>query len=218
MKKIIPFLIAAIIGGFSGNFIQNRLLPKEIAPLTTDNLSPLKNTNYNYLSTNESLSDFSIAAEKTIHSVVHVKNLKEGNLSNNKAFEYFFGYQYKSAPQLGSGSGVIISSDGYIVTNHHVIDNASELSVTLNNNSTYEAKIIGSDPLTDIALIKIETEESLPYLSFGDSDMAKIGEWVLAVGNPFNLTSTVTAGIISAKAREFGKNQSFIQTDAAVNP
>src|SRR5210317_363576 len=218
MKKIIPFLIAAVIGGISGNFIQNRLLPKEIAPLTTENLSPFKHTNYNYLSTNESLSDFSIAAEKTIHSVVHVKNLKEGNLSNNKAFEYFFGYQYKSAPQLGSGSGVIISSDGYIVTNHHVIDNASELSVTLNNNSTYEAKIIGSDPLTDIALIKIETEESLPYLSFGDSDMAKIGEWVLAVGNPFNLTSTVTAGIISAKAREFGKNQSFIQTDAAVNP
>lgn len=218
MKKIIPFLIAAVIGGISGNFIQNRLLPKEIAPLTTDNLSPFKHTNYNYLSTNESLSDFSIAAEKTIHSVVHVKNLKEGNLSNNKAFEYFFGYQYKSAPQLGSGSGVIISSDGYIVTNHHVIDNASELSVTLNNNSTYEAKIIGSDPLTDIALIKIEIEESLPYLSFGDSDMAKIGEWVLAVGNPFNLTSTVTAGIISAKAREFGKNQSFIQTDAAVNP
>jgi len=218
MKKIFPILAAAIIGGFSGNFIQNKFLPKEIAPLTISNSAEFKPANFNYLSTNESLSDFSIAAEKTIHSVVHVKNLKEGNLVNNKAFEYFFGYQYKSAPQMGSGSGVIISSDGYIVTNHHVIDKASKLSVTLNNNSTYEASIIGSDTLTDIALIKIETEEPLPYLSFGDSDMAKIGEWVLAVGNPFNLTSTVTAGIISAKAREFDKNQSFIQTDAAVNP
>ena len=218
MKKIFPILAAAIIGGFSGNFIQNKFLPKEIAPLTISNSAEFKPANFNYLSTNESLSDFSIAAEKTIHSVVHVKNLKEGNLVNNKAFEYFFGYQYKSAPQMGSGSGVIISSDGYIVTNHHVIDKASKLSVTLNNNSTYEASVIGSDPLTDIALVKIETEEPLPYLSFGDSDMAKIGEWVLAVGNPFNLTSTVTAGIISAKAREFDKNQSFIQTDAAVNP
>jgi len=218
MKKIFPILAAAIIGGFSGNFIQNKFLPKEIAPLTISNSAEFKPANFNYLSTNVSLSDFSIAAEKTIHSVVHVKNLKEGNLVNNKAFEYFFGYQYKSAPQMGSGSGVIISSDGYIVTNHHVIDKASKLSVTLNNNSTYEASVIGSDPLTDIALVKIETEEPLPYLSFGDSDMAKIGEWVLAVGNPFNLTSTVTAGIISAKAREFDKNQSFIQTDAAVNP
>jgi S1-C subfamily serine protease len=119
---------------------------------------------------------------------------------------------------MGSGSGVIISPDGYIVTNHHVIDNSTKLYVTLNNNSEYEATVVGSDPNTDIALIKIQLEEQLPYLSFGDSDMAKVGEWVLAVGNPFNLTSTVTAGIISAKARELDKNQSFIQTDAAVNP
>ena len=112
MKKIFPILVAAIIGGFSGNFIQNKFLPKEIAPFTISNSAEFKPANFNYLSTNESLSDFSIAAEKTIHSVVHVKNLKEGNLVNNKAFEYFFGYQYKSAPQMGSGSGVIISSDG----------------------------------------------------------------------------------------------------------
>ena len=224
MKKLFPILLAALVGGVSGSFIQGVLVQTtpqssiKNASLDYENKSDYKAVNYNLLSTNESPSDFSIAADKTIHSVVHVKNLQEGSVQNNRAFEYFFGYQYKSAPQIGSGSGVIISPDGYIVTNHHVIDKATELSVTLNNNATYTASIIGSDPLTDIALIKIDTEESLPYLSFGDSDMAKVGEWVLAVGNPFNLTSTVTAGIISAKAREFQKNQSFIQTDAAVNP
>ena len=217
MKKILPLTISAFLGAILSLVLFNYTnktssLKMEISTPPT----PLSEVNYNVLSTNEPLSDFNLAAEKTIHAVVHVKNIKEG--TPNKIFEYFYGYQYKSTPQLGSGSGVIISPDGYIVTNHHVIDKATELSVTLNNNSTYKAKIIGSDSNTDIALLKIETEEPLPYLSFGDSDMAKIGEWVLAVGNPFNLTSTVTAGIISAKARELGKNQSFIQTDAAVNP
>src|SRR5690606_4302861 len=123
-------------------------------------------------------------------------------------------------PEIGTGSGVIISADGYIITNNHVIDNSQELSVTLNNNKTYNAKIVGTDPNTDIALLKIEADEDLPFITFGDSDEAKIGEWVLAVGNPFNLTSTVTAGIISAKARDLSgrSSQSFIQTDAAVNP
>ena len=127
-----------------------------------------------------------------------------------------------SAPQsqVGTGSGVIISPDGYIITNNHVIDRASDIEITLNNNKTYKAELIGTDKETDIALLKIDTEESLPYTTFGDSDEAKIGEWVLAVGNPFNLTSTVTAGIISAKSRDLSgeQNQSFIQTDAAVNP
>jgi S1-C subfamily serine protease len=104
------------------------------------------------------------------------------------------------------------------VTNNHVIAKANQLMVTLNNNKTYEAAVVGTDPLTDIALIKVEPDDPLPYLAFGDSDNVKIGEWVLAVGNPFNLTSTVTAGIVSAKARNLGRNQSFIQTDAAVNP
>jgi Do/DeqQ family serine protease len=124
--------------------------------------------------------------------------------------------------QMGTGSGVIINADGYIITNNHVINNSDELSVTLNNNKTYKAEIVGSDAKTDIALLKIDADEDLPYVTFADSDNAKIGEWVLAVGNPFNLTSTVTAGIISAKARNLdptGKYaQSFIQTDAAVNP
>jgi len=135
-------------------------------------------------------------------------------------FDFFYGSGGTVTPQVGTGSGVIISQDGYIVTNNHVISRASQLQVTLNNNKTYEAELIGADPNSDIALIKIETDDKLPYLAFGDSDNTKIGEWVLAVGNPFNLTSTVTAGIVSAKARSLDTrtNQSFIQTDAAVNP
>ena len=161
--------------------------------------------------------DFTVAAENTVNAVVHVTNVTLTRGSRN-FFDYLYGYNQEPRPQVGKGSGVIISPDGYIVTNNHVIARATELSVTLNNNKTYEASVIGTDPATDIALIKIQAEEKLPHLPFGDSDNLKIGEWVLAVGNPFNLTSTVTAGIVSAKARDLGRNQSFIQTDAAVNP
>ena len=119
------------------------------------------------------------------------------------------------------GSGVIVSEDGYIITNNHVIENASTIEVTTNDNKTYEAELLGSDEVSDIAVLKIKRKEPFPYVRFADSDQTKIGEWVLAVGNPFNLTSTVTAGIISAKSRDLNdydsKNQSFIQTDAAVN-
>ena len=122
--------------------------------------------------------------------------------------------------QIGTGSGVIISEDGYIVTNNHVIKDASDLEVTLNNKKVYKAKLIGTDAKMDIALLKITPDGKLPYSTFADSDQVKVGEWVLAVGNPYNLTSTVTAGIVSAKARNLENNglQSFIQTDAAVNP
>jgi len=161
--------------------------------------------------------DFTIAAEKTVNAVVHVKNVTMSRGSSS-IFDFFYGSEESARPQVGTGSGVIISPDGFIVTNNHVIDKAKELLVTLNNNSTYEAEVVGADAGTDIALIKIEPEEDLPYLAFGDSDNTRIGEWVLAVGNPFNLTSTVTAGIVSAKARNLGRNQSFLQTDAAVNP
>lgn len=162
-------------------------------------------------------TEFTTAAEKTIHAVVHVKNVAQSN-NTPSLMEFFYGFKFQEAPQVGTGSGVIISPDGYIVTNHHVVSSAQSLEVTLNNNQTYAAQTVGSDPNSDIALLKIEPGEPLPYLPFGDSDQTQIGEWVLAVGNPFNLTSTVTAGIISAKARDLGKNQSFIQTDAAVNP
>jgi Do/DeqQ family serine protease len=162
-------------------------------------------------------ADFTLAAEKTVNAVVHVKNITMSRGPSN-IFEFFYGYGEKGRPQVGTGSGVIISPDGYIVTNNHVIAQANQLTVTLNDNKTYEASVVGTDPNTDIALLKLETEDPLPYLVFGDSDNVKVGEWVLAVGNPFNLTSTVTAGIVSAKARNLGRNQSFIQTDAAVNP
>jgi serine protease Do len=164
--------------------------------------------------------DFTEAADKTIHTVVHVKNVSRKSVSN-PILEYFYGYKGDQLQeQVGTGSGVIISEDGYIVTNNHVIKDASEIEITLNNKKSYPAKLIGTDSKMDIALLKIDADEKLPYTAFANSDSVKIGEWVLAVGNPYNLTSTVTAGIISAKARnlETGGIQSFIQTDAAVNP
>ncbi len=162
--------------------------------------------------------DFTSAAETTVNAVVHVKNVTL-NQGPTNIMEFFYGSQRSQQPQVGTGSGVIISQDGHIVTNNHVIENATQLQVTLNNNKTYDAELIGTDPNSDIALIKIEAEKKLPYLAFADSDNIKVGEWVLAVGNPFSLTSTVTAGIVSAKARALGRiDQSFIQTDAAVNP
>lgn len=164
--------------------------------------------------------DFTEAAEKTIHTVVHVKNVSRKSVSN-PILEYFYGYRGDQLQeQVGTGSGVIISEDGYIVTNNHVIKDATELEITLNNKKSYPAKIIGTDSKMDIALLKIDSPEKLPYTTFANSDSIKIGEWVLAVGNPYNLNSTVTAGIISAKARNLDTSgiQSFIQTDAAVNP
>ena len=164
--------------------------------------------------------DFTEAAERTIHTVVHVKNVSRRTVSN-PILEYFYGYKGgQSQEQIGTGSGVIISEDGYIVTNNHVIKGASEIEITLNNKKTYQAKLIGTDSKMDIALLKIDATEKLPYTAFANSDSVKVGEWVLAVGNPYNLTSTVTAGIVSAKARDLNTSgmQSFIQTDAAVNP
>ena len=164
--------------------------------------------------------DFATAADKAVHSVVHVKNVSR-RMVNNPIMEFFYGYGgQQQQEQVGTGSGVIISEDGYIVTNNHVIKDASDIEITLNNKKIYKAKLIGTDIKMDIALLKIDAPEKLPYSVFADSDATRVGEWVLAVGNPYNLTSTVTAGIISAKARNLDTNgmQSFIQTDAAVNP
>lgn len=164
--------------------------------------------------------DFTAAAETTVHSVVHVKNVSVRTVYN-PIMEYFYGSRGgQQQEQIGTGSGVIISEDGYIVTNNHVIKDATDLEVTLNNNKSYKAKLIGTDSKMDIALLKIDADTKLPYAAFADSDQVKVGEWVLAVGNPYNLTSTVTAGIVSAKARNLDTKgiQSFIQTDAAVNP
>ena len=191
-------------------------------------------------------TDFTQAAEKTINSVVCIKsytsrqqgNMMYGGQNPFDMFDFFFGpqqrpqqrqprrQQKKSEPiQNGLGSGVIISADGYIVTNNHVVDESDKLEVLLNDNSTYEARIVGTDEATDLALIKIDATGLSP-ITFGDSEAVKVGEWVLAVGNPFGFNSTVTAGIVSAKARSLGQNsrngqmgiESFIQTDAALNP
>lgn len=165
--------------------------------------------------------DFTTAAESAVHTVVHVKNVSVRTVYN-PIMEYFYGAGRggQQQEQIGTGSGVIISEDGYIVTNNHVIKDATELEVTLNNKKVYKAKLIGTDSKMDIAVLKIDADEKLPYSTFADSDQVRVGEWVLAVGNPYNLTSTVTAGIVSAKARNLDTNgiQSFIQTDAAVNP
>ena len=173
------------------------------------------------------LPDLTFAAEKSVHTVVHIatQSVRGGGWSSGNPFlDEFFGLR-KQQPQIaqGFGSGVILTSDGYIVTNNHVIEDAQKIKVILNDKREFEARLVGTDPSTDIALLKIDTDD-LPYLTYGDSDKLKLGEWVLAVGNPFNLTSTVTAGIISARARNLGINndqmaiESFIQTDAAVNP
>jgi len=166
--------------------------------------------------------DFTSAADISVKAVVHVKTKVEYATGN--IFDFFFG---NSEPQyvskvLPMGSGVFVSSDGYIVTNNHVVNNSENIEVTLYDKRTYPAKVVATDPSTDIALLKIDAD-NLPYLSFGNSDDLRLGEWVLAVGNPFNLTSTVTAGIVSARARNIGMSspfsmESFIQTDAAVNP
>lgn len=181
--------------------------------------------------------DFSSAVEKASGAVVHVKTKAEapqqdlfgGFGFDDPFFQYFFGQpreqqkRRQSRPVLASGSGVIVSSDGYIATNNHVVEAAEEIEVVLNDKRTFPARIIGRDPNTDLALLKIDAD-ALPAIVFGSSDDLKVGEWVLAIGNPFNLTSTVTAGIVSSKARNINilsgdmKIESFIQTDAAVNP
>ncbi len=170
--------------------------------------------------------DFTYAAENSVDGVVFVKVVRREQPKEATILEHFFGYGTPYAmprESVNSGSGVIISNDGYIVTNNHVVANGQDIEVTMTNNKTFKAKLVGTDPVTDVALLKIEGE-SLPSLVFGNSDSLRLGEWVLAIGSPYNLKSTVTAGIVSAKGRsipgasgEF-KIESFIQTDAAVNP
>lgn len=221
MKKILTLILVSALGGIItlGSY---KLFLEEEKPIlvATETANPifLPTSNINTLINTEKAPDFTVAAENTVNAVVHVKNLAQN--SGQMTFEDLFFGRRSQSPQIGTGSGVIINTDGYIITNNHVITNAQEISVTMNNNKTYVAELIGTDPKTDIALLKIDSNEDLPFITFADSDNAKIGEWVLAVGNPFNLTSTVTAGIISAKARDLSgtSKQSFIQTDAAVNP
>ncbi|PIF01331.1 MAG: serine protease [Maribacter sp.] len=222
MRKIGGTLLIALFSGAITLVAYKIFFERtNFAVVTDDNPSSIINSSFSPTPAkgagiNE--TDFTSAAKTTVNAVVHVKNVTISR-GPSSLMEFFYGYEGSQKAQVGTGSGVIISPDGHIVTNNHVIKGASQLQVTLNNNKTYEAELVGTDPNSDIALLKIDAKKPLPYLAFGDSDNVKVGEWVLAVGNPFNLTSTVTAGIVSAKARALMSNdQSFIQTDAAVNP
>ena len=224
MKKIMSIVLFSALGGVFTLGAYKLFIEKPQVVIKESTNTTLTSLPVNYsdaVIAGMENTDFTIAAEKTINSVVHVKNTSYKTIRNPRA-EFFYGQGSgaKQYSQVGTGSGVIISSDGYIITNNHVIKNAVEIEITLNNNKNYIAELIGKDATNDIALLKIEATD-LPYVIFGDSNNIKIGEWVLAVGNPYNLTSTVTAGIISAKGRDLDGNKSvdsFIQTDAAVNP
>ena len=223
MKSFIKTLSIALSSAFLSIFIYNIYFNSASTENSDNSPKPkLIPANYTYTSSNAAAehSDFTIAAEKTVHAVVHVKNTSSSGTELSDFYRYFYGDD-EFPERIGTGSGVIVSPNGYIITNHHVIENNSEIEITTNDNKIYKATVVGSDPSSDIAVLKINTDQKLPYVFFGNSDTTKIGEWVLAVGNPFNLNSTVTAGIISAKARDLnqrdGKNEWYIQTDAAVN-
>ncbi len=228
MKKrdLITTLLVALFGALAGLFIFTRFLDRDKMVIGTEKERQMieENARYTMMMPQSGVNDFTFAAEHTVHAVVHVKTRATVSSSySNPLYEFFYGRgSNQSRVVRGFGSGVIVTEDGYIVTNNHVIEDADEVDVTLNDNRTFSAEIVGRDPSTDIAVIKIKAS-SLPYIRFGNSDAIRLGEWVLAVGNPFNLTSTVTAGIVSAKGRSLGlldnqyRIESFIQTDAALN-
>ena len=242
MKQFGQLLLAAVMGSaltftvykFSGNEDKSGVKIEHISGTPTSSVAYTVNGNGQL----EPL-DFTVTAEKVTAAVVHIRSTSEGRagaeqVPSDDPMQFFFGpRQLDRGPQQSSGSGVIVNENGYIVTNNHVVQDADVLDVTLADERTYKGEVIGVDPDTDIAVIKIN-EKELPHLSFVNSDESKVGEWVLAVGNPFNLNSTVTAGIISAKGRNIGiigsgrqdrsgrqertAIESFIQTDAAINP
>ena len=228
MKKYAVFFLMAVLGGsvslggyvlLQKNSEHQQGIPQNTVPAQLTSLTAMS----------AAYPDFTVPASNSIHAVVHIKTqyARKNNMYDNffDLHDFFGDNPYNpQTPLEGAASGVIISADGYIVTNNHVVQDASKIEVVLNDKRSYEGKIVGTDPSTDLAVVKIK-ENNLPFLSYGNSDDLQIGEWVLAVGNPFNLTSTVTAGIVSAKARDINilgapdgsSIESFIQTDAAVN-
>ena len=223
MKKVFVYFLATALVSSLTAFAVVKLTDKERGDYNENSATlPLRNVTLS----DQLYPDFTFAAETAVKAVVHVKVTKKGMEQPFTIYDFFFGYGNPGMSprnQVNSGSGVIITSDGYIITNNHVIEGADEIVVTLEDNISYKSKLIGRDPVTDIALLKIDAN-NLPYLSFGNSDSLRLGEWVIAIGNPYNLRSTITAGIVSAKGRsmpatgEEFKIESFIQTDAAVNP
>lgn len=222
MKSFLKTLSIALLSAICSIYIYDQFFRTGETPERITETTRLIPTNYTFNTNGYAAesTDFTKAAEKTVNAVVHVKNTSTSKDNLPSFYHYFYGEE-DLPERIGTGSGVIVSPDGYIITNYHVIENNSSIEITTNNNKTYTAKVIGTDPDTDIAVLKINADKKLPYIYFGNSDTTRIGEWVLAVGNPFNLNSTVTAGIISAKSRDLNKrdrkNESYIQTDAAVN-
>lgn len=233
LKNAVRFVSLSLFSAFAAIFLFNKINPQE-SQLVVQESQPIKH--YASMPVSPAVNtDFTMAAEKAVDAVVHVTVIVEREASpyGGSFMDFFFGEggQPRTYESMGSGSGVILTQDGYIVTNNHVIDQSKKIKVVLNDNRSYAAELVGTDPQTDIALIKLldTGDEVFPTLSFGNSEALKIGEWVLAVGNPFSLSTTVTAGIVSAKSRNMynmrGPNsqgkmsiESFIQTDAAVNP
>jgi serine protease Do len=227
-KYLLGALFMALLGASIALFAYTRIVVRPSLAVSKDSSKVDVRDAQAYLTsfqTQEGQIDFTYAAEQTVHAVVHVHTkTMMGTQQDNPILEWFYGDHYSNKPREanGYGSGVIISNDGYIITNNHVVENAESVEVTLNDKRNFTAKVVGHDPGSDIALLKIKAD-NLPYIKYGDSEQLRLGEWVLAVGNPFNLTSTVTAGIVSAKGRSLNLNEgnykieSFIQTDAALN-
>lgn len=225
-KSILIIMLSAIAGGLAAyGVVEGRMSDSSVIVETPVSGAQFRTVNLSH----DKWPDFTYAAETAVDAVVYVKVTSTASSSQqapSSIFDFFFGTPGGTPQQrerVGSGSGVIIREDGYIVTNNHVIDGAAKIEVTLNSNQTYPATLVGADPATDVALLKIEAN-GLPVIPFGNSDDLRLGEWVIAIGSPYDLRSTITAGIVSAKGRsmpnytgEF-KVESFIQTDAAVNP
>ena len=222
MKRgILIVLLSALFGGLTAYAVVNVMQNDKVSDVSAADNAAFRTVNL----THENWPDFTYAAETSVDAVVYVKVTSAAKTQQPQSlFDYFFGYGTpQQREKVGSGSGVIIREDGYIVTNNHVIEGADKIQVTLNTNQTYDAVLVGTDPATDVALLKIDAK-GLPYIPFGDSDKLRLGEWVIAIGSPYNLRSTITAGIVSAKGRSMPNTtgefriESFIQTDAAVNP
>ena len=228
-KKLLYLLLIIAVSGLTGYFAANWTMDRklqerdEIAVITSNGTTDKKAVPQRRVEV-ANVANFSDAAESAVQAVVYVKVTQKARYQQpNSIFDLLFGFAQTPRDQVGLGSGVIIRPDGYIVTNNHVIAGADVIEVTLENNQVYPAKLVGTDPATDIALIKIDAE-NLPVVPMGNSDDLRLGEWVLAIGSPYDLRSTITAGIVSAKGRSMPnydgqyRVESFIQTDAAVNP
>ncbi|KIC93317.1 trypsin-like peptidase domain-containing protein [Flavihumibacter solisilvae] len=236
LRQIVPVILVSAVTSFGSIWAYNKFVGKEVYSLKSDDNNHIPSNYAGFFDgVNGAPTDFTEAANSAIPATVHIKTKATRTASNNLpkrsplfdlfGFDWDEGMAPRSLPQMASGSGAIISHDGYIVTNNHVVDGADEITVNLSDKKSYKAKLVASDPSSDLAVIKIEAK-GLPFLLYGNSDDVKVGQWVLAVGYPLNLEATVTAGIVSAKSRTLDINrrqsrtpiESFIQTDAAVNP